>query len=101
MAGRNRGATGAAPGKGGFKREIFDALLASCLAIFEAVDLRPHGIEIQNEAVTPGNVDRSLRSAEEVLVAALEALRQDLQAAELRIDDPVVAHSEGRVVRHL
>jgi hypothetical protein len=72
-----------------------------CFPSFESFDLTPDSIEIQREPVTAGNFDRALRSPEKVLVTALKAPPQDFQASELRIDDPVVAHSEGGVVGHL
>src|SRR3954464_7829144 len=77
------------------------SLLAPCFAILEAFDLSPDGIEIQDEPITAGYLDLAFRRAEEVLVAALGAPAQDLQAAELRVDDPVVADPEDGVFRDL
>lgn len=77
------------------------ALLAFRFPVLEPLDLSPDRVEIQNEAITAGYLDPSFRGAEEVLVAPLRAPAQDLQAAELRIDDPVVAHPEGDILRDL
>src|SRR5436309_9729602 len=65
-------------------RNDLHSLLDSRFPLLEPLDLSPDGVKIQNEAVTAGNLDLAFRGAEEVLVAALGAPAQDLQAAELR-----------------
>src|SRR3954470_20387429 len=77
------------------------SLLVFHFAILEPFDLSPDGIEIQNETITARYLDLAFRGAEEVLIAALRTPAQDLQAAELRIDDPVVADPEGGIFRDL
>src|SRR2546425_31848 len=65
------------------------------------VDLRPEGVEVDGQARAAGSAHAATTRRERDGVAAVAPQLEDLQAAKLRVDDPVVPDSRARVVAEL
>src|SRR5438046_3944004 len=65
------------------------------------IDLRPEGIEVDGEAPAARSAHAAARRRDRNRVAAVTPQLEDLQAAKLRVDDPVVPDSRASVVAEL
>src|SRR5438874_11152112 len=65
------------------------------------VDLRPEGVEVDGQTPAAGSAHAPARRRQRNRIAAAAPQLEDLQAAKLRVDDPVVGDSSARVVGEL